>query len=58
MTPAIYTVQVGDTYSLVAGCRKRLDEDCAAKFGNELNFQGEPHRPTVDDIVSTPVPSV
>jgi uncharacterized phage protein (TIGR02218 family) len=58
MTPAIYTVQVGDTYSLVAGCRKRLDEDCATKFANALNFQGEPHRPTVDDVTSTPVPNV
>lgn len=52
--PMIFDVQVGDTYSVVAGCRKRLDEDCAAKFSNELNFQGEPHRPTVDELTSSP----
>lgn len=52
--PMIFNVQVGDTYSVIAGCRKRLDEDCATKFGNELNFQGEPHRPTVDELTSAP----
>jgi len=52
--PMIFDVQIGDTYSVIAGCRKRLDEDCAAKFGNELNFQGEPHRPTVDELTSAP----
>lgn len=52
--PMIFDVQIGDTYSVVAGCRKRLDEDCAAKFSNELNFQGEPHRPTVDELTSSP----
>lgn len=52
--PMIFNVQVGDTYSVIAGCRKRLDEDCVAKFDNALNFQGEPHRPTVDDLTSSP----
>ena len=52
--PMIFDVQVGDTYSVIAGCRKRLDEDCVAKFDNVLNFQGEPHRPTVDELTSAP----
>lgn len=52
--PMIFAVQVGDTYSVIAGCRKRLDEDCVGKFNNALNFQGEPHRPTVDDLTSSP----
>lgn len=52
--PMIGTVQVGDTFSIVAGCRKRLTEDCIAKFGNVLNFGGEPHRPLLDDINQTP----
>ena len=52
--PMIFDVQIGDTYSVIAGCRKRLEEDCAAKFSNELNFQGEPHRPTVDELTSSP----
>lgn len=56
--PMIFDVQVGDTYSVIAGCRKRVDEDCFTKFDNVLNFQGEPHRPTQDDLVSTPVPNV
>ena len=54
--PPVLPVQVGDTYSVRAGCRKRLDEDCITKFDNALNFQGEPHRPTVDDITETPEP--
>lgn len=52
--PMIYDVQIGDTYSVIAGCRKRLDEDCFTKFDNALNFQGEPHRPTVDELTSSP----
>ena len=56
--PMIQAVQVGDTYSLIAGCTKRFDEDCVAKFSNALNFQGEPHRPTVDDLTSTPEANV
>lgn len=50
--PMILDIQVGDTFTAVAGCRKRLMEDCKAKFNNVLNFQGEPHRPTVDDLVT------
>jgi uncharacterized phage protein (TIGR02218 family) len=56
--PMIATIQVGDTYSVVAGCRKRLDEDCVTKFDNVLNFQGEPHRPTLDEVTESPEVSV
>lgn len=49
--PTVLPIQVGDTFTAVAGCRKRLTEDCKVKFNNVLNFQGEPHRPTVDDLV-------
>jgi len=48
--PMFPAVNVGDTYSVVAGCRKRLAEDCAGKFNNVLNFQGEPHLPGVDAL--------
>jgi len=41
---------VGDTYTVIAGCRKRLTEDCKDKFANVLNFQGEPHLPGVDSL--------
>lgn len=48
--PTVLNIQVGDTFEAVAGCRKRLIEDCKTKFVNVLNFQGEPHRPTIDDL--------
>lgn len=54
-TPMVAAIQIGDTFSVVAGCRKRLTEDCKDKFNNVLNFQGEPHRPTIDDLTSAPV---
>ena len=55
--PMAFPIQVGDTFSAIAGCRKRLDEDCRLKFDNVLNFQGEPHRPAVDDITASPEPN-
>ena len=41
---------VGDTFTIVAGCRKRFTEDCINRFANSLNFQGEPHIPGMDGI--------
>lgn len=67
MLPMFSPVQVGDTYTVHAGCRKRHDRtranpggvsDCIDKFGNILNFRGEPHRPGVDQITSAPNPVV
>lgn len=51
--PAALAINVGDTFTAVAGCRKRLTEDCKTKFSNVVNFQGEPHRPTTDDLTTT-----
>ena len=48
--PMVLPVAVGDQLTAVAGCRKRLTEDCRGKFGNAINFQGEPHRPNPDEI--------
>jgi len=65
--PMFSAVTVGDTYSVIAGCRKRHDRtlanpsgvsDCIDKFNNILNFRGEPHRPGVDQITSAPDPVV
>lgn len=65
--PMFSAVEVGDTYSVVAGCRKRHDRtlsnpggasDCRDKFDNVLNFRGEPHRPGVDKITAEPEPVV
>ena len=50
--PMYADVQVGDTYTAVYGCRKRHDTDCRDKFGNLLNFQGEPHRPGLDAVLT------
>ena len=43
--PMPYAVQVGDAYSLVPGCRKRL-EDCRDKWNNVANFGGFSFVPT------------
>jgi uncharacterized phage protein (TIGR02218 family) len=56
--PMYGTVAIGDTYSAVAGCRKRLAEDCVAKFDNVLNFVGESHRQGLNDLTASPVPDV
>lgn len=47
--PMLSTIGVGHTFSVVAGCQKRL-VDCSTKFSNVLNFQGEPHMPGVDQL--------
>ena len=44
----------GDTFDIIAGCRKRLHEDCRDKFDNVVNFQGEPHLPGVDYLTADP----
>jgi len=39
-------IQVGDQYSIHAGCQKRYESDCRTKFSNGDNFGGFPHVPT------------
>lgn len=48
--PMVLPIAVGDQLTAVAGCRKRLTEDCRGKLGNAINFQGEPHRPSPDEL--------
>lgn len=52
--PMLLSVAIGNAFSIIAGCRKRLTEDCQTKFSNVVNFQGEPHRPTTDDLTKSP----
>jgi uncharacterized phage protein (TIGR02218 family) len=52
--PMLLTVSIGNTFSIIAGCRHRLNEDCKIKFANVVNFQGEPHRPSTDDLTKSP----
>ena len=51
MLPMIGTVALTDTFSVIAGCQKRLS-DCSTKFDNVLNFQGEPHLPGIDQLTA------
>ena len=44
-------VAVGDTYSLVAGCAGRFNEDCVTRFSNGINFRGEPFLPGMDKVL-------
>lgn len=48
--PLLGTVAIGDTYTAIAGDRKRLEEDCRDKFDNVVNFGGEPHRRGIDNV--------
>lgn len=50
--PMPYTVAVGNSYSMQAGCDKTFGT-CAARFGNALNFRGEPHVPGLDRMLET-----
>lgn len=43
--PFYYPVAVGDSYTLIPGCRKRL-EDCSTKWNNIANFGGFSFIPT------------
>ncbi len=52
--PMLSAIQIGDTATAVAGCRKRRTEDCAAKFSNVLNFGGWPDKPKVKDTLAEP----
>lgn len=45
-----YTPNVGDTFTIIAGCRKRMS-DCQAK-GNIVNFGGFPYVPTTTQYMS------
>ncbi|ALK08997.1 DUF2163 domain-containing protein [Blastochloris viridis] len=53
-TPMPRPIAVGDQVRLAAGCDKTI-ETCHARFGNVLNFRGEPHIPGNDKVFSYPV---
>jgi uncharacterized phage protein (TIGR02218 family) len=50
--PMPYDIQIGDSYSMIAGCDKTLGA-CKDKFSNILNFRGEPTVPGTDKILKT-----
>jgi uncharacterized phage protein (TIGR02218 family) len=51
--PMGYPIAEGDTFSVYPGCDKRL-ETCIGRFGNILNFRGEPYVPGIDALMSYP----
>lgn len=44
-------VAVGDTYTMHAGCGKRIEQDCRNRFNNVINFRGEPFVPGNDALI-------
>lgn len=48
--PMPYTVAVGDTYTVNAGCDKQLTT-CIGRFSNVVNFRGFPHIPGMDQMM-------
>jgi uncharacterized phage protein (TIGR02218 family) len=42
-----FPVQIGDLCVITQGCDRRF-ETCRDRFGNSLNFRGEPHLPGND----------
>ncbi len=46
------SIQVGDTFDIIAGCDKTR-ETCQGKFSNILNFRGEPDVPGTDKLLTT-----
>lgn len=49
--PLPFNPEVGDTYSVTPGCRKRYTEDCRTKWNNINNFGGFPLLPGADKVL-------
>ena len=49
--PMPQALEAGDTLEITAGCRKDFHADCKGKFGNQINFRGEPWVPGVDSVL-------
>ena len=49
--PMPQNIAVGDTYEMIPGCRKRLMEDCKAKWNNVLNNRGFEYVPGGDKVL-------
>jgi uncharacterized phage protein (TIGR02218 family) len=51
--PPLHAVAVGDRFEISYGCDKRY-ATCVGRFGNQLNFRGEPFVPGVDALLRYP----
>jgi len=47
------TIAIGDTFTVVPGCRKRRTEDCKNKFNNVINFRGFPDIPGNNKVLGS-----
>lgn len=54
--PTPYDIAVGDTFTVEAGCDKRIDGDCKNKFDNIVDHGGFPFIPGTDRMIRTPTP--
>lgn len=52
--PLPYSIDIGDELLIVQGCGKTLF-DCVTRYDNAANHGGEPHIPTVDQALDTPI---
>lgn len=52
LRPPPFEPQPGDAITLVAGCRKRFDEDCKTRWAVPLDFGGEPHLPGLAELIA------
>lgn len=50
--PMVFPIEVGDTGNAVLGCAGTRAA-CIA-YGNQLNFNGEPDKPLIDDLTAVP----
>jgi uncharacterized phage protein (TIGR02218 family) len=50
--PMPSAINAGDEFTVIAGCDKSSNT-CIEKFGNIINFRGEPDLPGTDKISST-----
>lgn len=41
--PTVFTINIGDTFTILAGCDKTFETCKGSKFSNEENFGGFPH---------------
>ena len=51
--PMRAAITPGDLFVLTAGCDRRFST-CTGKFGNGVNFRGEPHVPGLDAMLNYP----
>jgi uncharacterized phage protein (TIGR02218 family) len=49
--PMLNNVQIGDVFTIVPGCQKRLVQDCIGKFNNGINHGGFPYLPGIDKMM-------